>query len=405
MSDVFDEYVKIMTNKGFVKEADVITRVDKEKDSEYAETIKALYGLDIKTNNSNKDIVEQAHPERVVVAPSYDRLNGLVENLNERSDIMKGIAMKPTHGNLTQHRYAEKELLDELIRLGFSLDLDGNEELSKIADDCAVKLAEQEEGKLKKEAILGWVTKALPFVIKYGPKILKALGIAAAFGYVRNKAITNISQGIKPDAELALQRLENLEQHISDRYKAKLREWKSRLQFVIRHSEKAEQILGRDGGDVDIISISDENQAKRAIQRTQSDNKYLAQFDKVVMWLINNIGNRSLDPTGLTGQSSGFVNEIANMDLETEAPQSPLYTEVERMVGESTFNVRDEAVKALLTLKRSLKKFHSDLVEDSGKAVEMGNKQGMDLFQQFQQIGSQQSATATDLEGFTPEVE
>lgn len=203
-SEVFENYINIMSEKGFVeKEAEAMTRVEKENSSEYRDTIKALYGLDIKLNDSNKSIVEQAHPEKVIIAPSYDRVNGLVENIQERHDIMTGIVTKAPNGNLTQRRYAQKELLDELVRLGFALDNAGEEELSKLADECSVKLgAEMNDNEVIKKEAFAWAA-ALPFVLKAVPLIIGALA-------VKQHVIGTFSQGVVPDTEKAITELQNL---------------------------------------------------------------------------------------------------------------------------------------------------------------------------------------------------
>jgi len=148
-NEVFNNYVKIALEKGLIKKSEEKEPANTNKD--YAETVKALYGLDIKLNDSDKDIIEQAHPEKVIIAPSYDRVNGLVENVRERQDIMVGIVNKRPNGNLTMHRYAEcyKDLLNELVALGFRMQNEGKNDLMKLADSCSVKLNEKVEKLVK----------------------------------------------------------------------------------------------------------------------------------------------------------------------------------------------------------------------------------------------------------------
>ena len=100
----------------------------------------------------NKNIVEFAHPETATVGRAYDAMNAVVENEQQRHDMMAYIALKMPNGKLTQRRYvaAKKELLDSLIRSAFTLDNQDEEGLMVLADSCAQRL---EERQIKKEAI------------------------------------------------------------------------------------------------------------------------------------------------------------------------------------------------------------------------------------------------------------
>ena len=178
-SDIFDEYVKIATQQGLVKQSkDEEETVSSDAPKESAKlkrykksphpragsddisTIEALYG--VKPDNPIKyeyNIMEAAHPKPVVIGPiSYDRLNGLVENNIERQNIISNIALKPNNGNLTQHRYADKDLMMQLVRIANDMDNKGFEEIRKIADECISELALKK--KLNKVAILPWIIGA-----------------------------------------------------------------------------------------------------------------------------------------------------------------------------------------------------------------------------------------------------
>jgi len=140
-NEVFNNYVKIALEQGLISEGQ---DVPESKNKDYADTIKTLYGLDIPLNDSDKDILDQAHPNPVVIAPAYDRVNGLVENLRERQDIMAGIALK--------HRYANayRDLVNELVALGFRMDNADHKELRVLADTCSHRLTKNNPIKLKK---------------------------------------------------------------------------------------------------------------------------------------------------------------------------------------------------------------------------------------------------------------
>jgi hypothetical protein len=80
-------------------------------------------------------------------------MNAIVENLKQRHDIMTWIATRIPDGHLGMRRYvaARKELTDELVRLGFSLDNGNDESLMKLADDCAGRV----DGEILKNALIG----------------------------------------------------------------------------------------------------------------------------------------------------------------------------------------------------------------------------------------------------------
>ena len=172
MSDIFNEFAKIAIEKGLITEAtEVSDETNPRFDSLSNDDIKALYGVK-PDGESEKHILDQAHPESVYVAPAYDKMNGLVENLFERQDIMAWIATKPNDGKHTQERYvkASQDLTMALLNTAFMLDRTGNEALMKLADSCASRLVETE---ITKEA-------AIPLIIPI---------VAAAFAAKRRSML------------------------------------------------------------------------------------------------------------------------------------------------------------------------------------------------------------------------
>jgi hypothetical protein len=189
MSDIFNSYAEIMADKGLVK----IAQKDKEPKTRPQgidlEAIEMLYG--VKPNGDEDHIVEQAHPEPVVVAPAYDRFNGLVENVIERQNMMAEIALKPNDGKLTHHRYikANDELLNEVLKTAFLLDSRGHEDLMRLSDSCADRIT--------KEAITG----------------LAIAGIVAAglaiFGLVNNWG-GKLDTGVQDNANRAIEEIQDI---------------------------------------------------------------------------------------------------------------------------------------------------------------------------------------------------
>lgn len=140
-SEVFDNFAEIAINDGLITESQE-SGTDRD-DKEYRDTIEILYNVKAE-GDSKEHILDQAHPESpVIIAPSYDRLNGLVENLFERQDIMAGIALRNNRGNLTQHRYAQQELVEELVRIGFDMDNKDEEDLRILADSCSERMVKE----------------------------------------------------------------------------------------------------------------------------------------------------------------------------------------------------------------------------------------------------------------------
>ncbi len=111
--------------------------------SDSVSDIEVMYGVKPDTAEKmqyEQNIMQIAHPNSVIIAPSYDRMNGLVENNMERSRIMQNIVYKPTTGNHTNPKYAHRELLLELVRIANEMDNKNKAELFSLADECLVGL-------------------------------------------------------------------------------------------------------------------------------------------------------------------------------------------------------------------------------------------------------------------------
>jgi hypothetical protein len=150
-SDVFEAYTKIAQEQGLISEDKPAEHTEKSfhetnprHDSLSIEQIGKLYNTkppSPKEMTYKRNIIEEAHPDTLVISPSYDKLNGLIENENQGQDIRIHISLKEPDGHLTQRKYAEKQLLLSLVRVGNELDNDDQEELAKIADVCLSQAA------------------------------------------------------------------------------------------------------------------------------------------------------------------------------------------------------------------------------------------------------------------------
>lgn len=150
-SEIFENYIQLALDRGLIKNAeDKETKEIKDyKNESYArldshdiKAIEALYGIKPDSYiEYEHNIAEAAHPKSVVVSQSYDKLNGVVENINERNTIMCNIALKKTDGKLTNYKYAKQELTMQLVRIANEMDAKDFEEMAILADDCMEKLS------------------------------------------------------------------------------------------------------------------------------------------------------------------------------------------------------------------------------------------------------------------------
>ena len=161
-SQIAEEFAKALDLDALKKEA--YKNMQEYKDDPYAragsdtiETIEALYGVKPDGQDYENCIMEIAHPNSVIIAPSYDKINALVENNIERNRIMRNIALGMPPANLTDPKYAHKELVFELVRIANEMDSKNQEELYKLADACLVELSHKQQ--LTKNAI-GWLVIA-----------------------------------------------------------------------------------------------------------------------------------------------------------------------------------------------------------------------------------------------------
>jgi hypothetical protein len=167
-SDILNNFIKIAQEKGLISDkAPEKTKQILEKthraDSLSVADIEKLYGIKpdmAKDNKYSRNIVEDAHPESYVALTSHDKLNGLVENINQRQDIILHILNKTPNGHLTQHKYAEKDFILSLVRIGNDLDNQDKDKLRVLADTCLMQVSKP----MKKEGI-AWGLVAIPVLL------------------------------------------------------------------------------------------------------------------------------------------------------------------------------------------------------------------------------------------------
>ena len=157
-SDIFENFVKIAEDKGLLsgtthEEAKRKLEENPRMDSLDTAAIEALYGVkpDVPEGMKyEKNIAEIAHPNAVVISPSYDKVNGLVENINERQNIIMNIVDATPDGVLRNRKYAQQELLTSLVRVANDLDNKDHDDLRVLADTCL-----QQMSRIEKRAFWG----------------------------------------------------------------------------------------------------------------------------------------------------------------------------------------------------------------------------------------------------------
>lgn len=297
-SEIFDKYAAIALEQGLLSEAaEEKSRIGSDDIS----TIELLYG--VKPNGKDeKNIIEQAHPEPVIIAPAYDRLNGLVENEIERRNIIMQIMNKPHQAKLTQHRYAEQQLMSELVRIGFLMDNQDQFELMSLADACT-------EG-LQKKAIL--------------PLIGAISGGLALLGAYRNFAY--LSQGIQNDCDNAIDAISKFSQQVPG-ITAQLYELVDGIRYIkglhakaLKQSESITKIKQNDAIK-DAIDLNNSNTGQQAFklmeQYKRAANVLADRIMKVYLPIIQSTEpaeerNSSSIWTGLTSAWSAIFGSSKN---------------------------------------------------------------------------------------------
>ena len=203
-SPIMEEFFRLVAEKdnnysSFEAADKAIKKIDKTRRSGSlsVEDIAKLYNVkpDLpKDNQYENNIMEDAHPDSQVLCPAYDKINGLVENNIERQNIILNIVNKHNNGNHTQHKYAQKDLIMSLVRVGNDLDNKDKDNLRILADTCLFQIAKP----IKKEA---WLQLAGGI----------AVGVAAILGTLyAQQHLPMINDGLKKDSQTLISELNDL---------------------------------------------------------------------------------------------------------------------------------------------------------------------------------------------------
>lgn len=186
-SEILDIYTKLLEDKGILKEAYPSLEAYKNDPqaragSDDISTIEALYNVKPETipgMEYDDNIIETAHPNSVIIAPSYDKINGLVENNIERHNIMSNIALKPNTATHTNPKYARQELVLELVKIANEMDSKNKEELFTLADDCLLSLRKEA---FSFDEMSQWFKERTDDAGGIGEGAISGAGIGAAVG-------------------------------------------------------------------------------------------------------------------------------------------------------------------------------------------------------------------------------
>lgn len=241
-SEVFNAFIKIAEEKGMIPldapdKAKKILEKDPRWDSLDISAIEALYGVKPnlpKDNQYVRNIMEDAHPNSVIMSPAHDKLNGLVENNNEQQNILLHIVQKDPDGLSTHRKYAKQDLILSLVRIANDLDNRNQEELRKLADTCL------EQTDIKKEA-------AVP--------LIAAIAIPAALigALYLQQHLPFVNEGFQKNHQKLIAEIDDLlkstsEWGVGHQYKQgfldMVRDFKNRLTgFYDLYHQKAEPIM------------------------------------------------------------------------------------------------------------------------------------------------------------------
>ena len=160
-SEIFDEYVKISIAKS--EEEDIKKRKNPRDNAMSAEEFAELYGLKPETYEKmdyDYNMSEIAHPDSLIVSPSYDPANGLVGNVNENHSRNLHVVNKEPRGILDGHISCRADLILTLTKVANHLDSINNEELRVLADTCLYQISNKDRSIndiiMRKNAV-GWV--------------------------------------------------------------------------------------------------------------------------------------------------------------------------------------------------------------------------------------------------------
>jgi hypothetical protein len=380
MSEILDEYYRIAIEKGLIKKEAQQTREEKWADKEYREKIQALYGLNI--NNTDKSIIEEAHPDMIIIAPAHDKVNGLVENELQRHDIMVGLVNKSPVPNTPTRKIAEQDLLDTLVSLGFALDSEEQYDLRDKADECSIELVKKVESKsdktqIKKEAVAPVAAAGLLGLS--WPWVLGIVGAVTAVGVLKNQLIGFISQGAIADTDRLISELNDITNTVGPQNKPIIKEWVDALNWFKSESNKIKTVLVRkqsiqvrDTSSFDQVGLEKEGEYSKA------DFEQIKKYTKLVETVSANLPR--------------LRAALNSMSEEKDTSESEWWSAIKGAWHSFVGSDLDDAKNATDALIKSLKSYIATLPGLVQKAQESAKETQSTIQSQLEQQ-SQESRT------------
>lgn len=301
-------------------------------------TIEALYGIKPEQIHEYEDnIMEVAHPNAVVLMPAYDPINGLVENNIERNNVMRYIVEKSPTANYNYHKYAQSELMFELVRIANEMDSKEQVELYKLADECLLDLHS-----LKKEAF--------PWLV-VGAVVLAGVLAATWLG----SHIDDPDKGPLVNADNAIKQLQDLQEN--SWYESDVDETvKQEAAEIITYIQKLKTTL-TDYMQVTNVAYKPHtlNDKEELLKLTASADQHGAQIERAVQTLKSEVTN--IEP--LLSQA---IENFINSDYQVKHTKPSWVSDAvgwasDALHGRWGLIANDfiSAANALGTLKKSLK--------------------------------------------------
>lgn len=437
-SEIFEDYMKIMEDAGLVSLSSDPTILDdgkekadssKEKskmskemkeymDSSYArngsddlDVIQALYGVKpdpAEAMEYENNIMEIAHPKPVIIGPAYDRLNALVENNIERQNIMSNIALKPTSGNITGHRYASQNLILTLVKIANDADARDNEAIRKLADDCITELSG-----LKKEAVAPVAAVGLLGTI-FAPEVLIPAAIVLG-GIWLYSHLDDPNKGLKANIKNALAQLDDLktnswyESDIDATVQRDVSILEHQMSLLLPYVNEFDQVMSEIYKPVSLSNLDSTDISK--VYQTASEK------GGAIKSSLENFKIAIEETEPMLGAA---IENFSSRDYQLEHTDPSFMSEISGYLGEALHgrwgliaNDFQSAVNALDTLKSSLEEAHKKIdalprvqeqfkskLEDGVAKLKSGDEGGDKHHERGDlQYPRQESVPATHMEG------
>ncbi len=349
-SAIFESYAKIAQDKGLLKTAQAKESKELKEyknavyprvGSDTISTIEALYGVKPdrpKSMEYEHNIIEDAHPNSLVIAPAYDRLNGLVENINERQRILINIMQKPVNGHLTQKRYASA-LMNELVKVATDLDNRDIAPLRELADTCIAQLNKKAVVPFAFLGIGLWGWAAISSAV---------LGAAYLFNHINDP-----DKGLVHNLDNALAKLDSLIGEdwfhqtfyatLKPEYISKLKKFKADLQSLKSAAEdfnKIEANLQQLKTLEELVATSKES-GQDTVHKAEEFRHFLTNIDPEIKQMISELAD----------------THVNDMQIKDETWLSKITKSIEPILhgGAGLFSDRFDALKqALEPLQKSI---------------------------------------------------